>query len=265
MKKEFFKNLEIILYEQNINNKFNLFQNFYEDYKNNLFIYDHEQISIIKNNINIKTTHPTKIRRPKFTNTDISLAKIIHSITHIEFSAINLALDAVYRFKNMPKNFYDDWLEVADEEIKHFNLLNDVLNKLNYNYGDFIVHDNLENALIVTKDSLNLRMGVVHRGLEAKGLDANPFVIKKIKTSNNVLKNDLENILKIILNDEIKHVSKGDFWWKYSKKENDDFIKICKTFKEFSLAGKIINKEARLQAGFKEEELIKIQNFYNNK
>ncbi len=104
--------------------------------------------------------------------------------------------------------FYYDWLEVADEEIKHFKLLNSALKELGYKYGNFPVHDNLESALEATKDSLSFRMGVVHRGLEAKGLDANPFVVQKLQSSNHSIKNLLMEYLEIILNDEIKHVKK---------------------------------------------------------
>lgn len=91
---------------------------FYDDFKSQKFIFNHEQGSIFKTNINpaLKLLHPTRIRRPKFVNSTHSLAKIVHSIAHIEFSAINLALDASYRFKNLPQQFYIDWLEVADEE-----------------------------------------------------------------------------------------------------------------------------------------------------
>ena len=75
--------------------------------------------------------------------------------------------------------FYKDWLEVAKDEMKHFKLLNQALEELNFEYGSFEAHENLEDALKATKNSLKYRMGVVHRGLEAKGLDANPFVLKK--------------------------------------------------------------------------------------
>lgn len=266
MKKEFFNTLEKILYNQNLNQKINDFYNFYDDFKSKKIIFDHSNISVLKecNYEKVKFIHPTRIRRPKFTKSIKSLAQIIHSIAHIEFSAINLALDSAYRFKNLPLNFYQDWLEVADEEIKHFQFLNQALEQLGYKYGDFFVHDNLDLALKLTKDSLASRMGVVHRGLEAKGLDANPFVLKKIQTSDNEIKSFLEEILYIILKDEITHVSKGDFWWKFSKDKKENFLSLCKEFKTFSLAGKQLNFEARIQAGFDPLELQEIDKFYNN-
>ncbi|BEK36885.1 ferritin-like domain-containing protein [Campylobacter coli] len=264
MQTEFFNRLEKILYEQNIDNKFENFSTFYDDFKSQKLIFNHEQASIFKTNTNpnLKLLHPTRIRRPKFVNSTHSLAKIIHSIAHIEFSAINLALDASYRFKSLPQQFYIDWLEVADEEIKHFKLLNTALHELGYKYGDFAIHDNLEVALEATKDCLNLRMGVVHRGLEAKGLDANPFVVAKLESSNHPIKSLLKDTLGIILNDEIKHVKKGDNWWKFSNQNNYDFIEICKMFNQFSLAGKKLNIKARIEAGFSQAECEAIAQFY---
>ncbi|MCW1359732.1 ferritin-like domain-containing protein [Campylobacter jejuni] len=261
MKKEFFSTLENILYEQDFQTKVYKFNDFYENFKQNNLIFNHEFKAILKDNSrkDLILVHPTRIRRPKFTNSTQALAKTLHSIAHIEFSAINLALDASYRFTNLPLKFYTDWLEVADEEIKHFMLLQKALEDLGYKYGDFAAHDNLELALKATKDSLNLRMGVVHRGLEAKGLDANPFVQKKLQSNNHPIKSYLKEVLDIILNDEIKHVSKGDFWWNFSKKDDEQFIDLCKKFKQFSLVGKSINEEARLKAGFSQEEIKALQ------
>ncbi|WP_291951608.1 ferritin-like domain-containing protein [Campylobacter sp.] len=263
MQINFFTSLEKILYEKDIDTKINDFKNFYENFKLDLCKFDHNHQAIIQQNIQAKILHPTKIRRPKQVNSTLALAKIIHSIAHIEYSAINLALDASYRFKNLPHQFYKDWLEVANEEIKHFLLLEKILNELGFKYGDFNVHDNLEQALFLTKDSLAQRMGIVHRGLEAKGLDANPFVLKKLNSSNHPVKIFFKEIFKIILEDEIQHVNKGNIWWEFAKDEKDDYISLCKNFKEFILLGKKYNKEARIKAGFKQEELDMLNTLYN--
>ncbi|AJC85809.1 ferritin-like domain-containing protein [Campylobacter sp. RM16704] len=263
MARNFFIELEKILYQKDILQKIYDFNNFYENFKANLYTFDHSHQAIINENSQVKIIHPMKIRRPKEANSTLSLAKILHSVAHIEYSAINLALDASYRFKNLPLNFYQDWLEVADEEIKHFLLLEKTLNELGFKYGDFHAHDNLEKALFLTKDNLAHRMGIVHRGLEAKGLDANPFVLEKLKTTNHPVKCLFDEIFTIILNDEIKHVYKGNFWWNFAKKENDNYIDLCKAYKEFSLLGKIYNKKARIQAGFNESELKELNNLYN--
>ncbi|KAA6225883.1 MULTISPECIES: ferritin-like domain-containing protein [unclassified Campylobacter] len=262
--KEFFSSIEKILYENDLGLKFKEFENFFDDFKSTKIIFNMQTIPLEKDliNTNLKVLHPTRIRRPKSTNSNTALAKIIHSVAHIEFCAINLALDALYRFKDLPMQFYKDWLEVADEEIKHFKLLVRALNELGFEYSSFAVHNNLYEAMNLTKDNLALRMGVVHKGLEAKGLDANPFVIAKIQHSNNPIKSYIEEVLKIILEDEIKHVKKGNIWWEFAKKDMD-FLSICKDFNQFCLAGKKLNIHARLRAGFKKEELIKLENFYN--
>ncbi|WP_257933229.1 DUF455 domain-containing protein [Campylobacter lari] len=265
MKRNFFEELEKILYHKDIFKKIELFNEFYENFKSNLYDFNHSHEAIICENSQVKILHPMKIRRPKEANSTLSLAKILHSVAHIEYSAINLALDASYRFKNLPLKFYQDWLEVADEEIKHFLLLEKTLNELGFKYGDFHAHDNLEKALFLTKDNLAHRMGIVHRGLEAKGLDANPFVLEKLNTTNHPIKSLFGEIFTIILNDEIKHVNKGDFWWNYAKKENDSYIDLCTKYKEFNLLGKVYNKTARIQAGFNENELQELDDFYNRK
>lgn len=265
MARNFFNDLEKILYQKDIFQKIHDFKNFYDDFKANKCDFDHTHKAIICENSQVKILHPMKIRRPKEANSILSLAKILHSVAHIEYSAINLALDASYRFKNLPLKFYQDWLEVADEEIKHFLLLENALNELGFKYGDFHAHDNLEKALFLTKDNLAHRMGIVHRGLEAKGLDANPFVLEKLNTANHPIKSLFNEIFTIILNDEIKHVSKGDFWWNYAKKEHDNYLDLCAEYKEFNLLGKIYNKKARIQAGFKESELQELESFYNKK
>lgn len=263
MKRNFFNCIENILYTKDIKDKIKNFHDFYENFKSDLFYLDHSHIAIIKNNSNTNIIHPTRIRRPKEANSTLSLAKILHSVAHIEYSAINLALDASYRFKNLPLKFYQDWLEVADEEIKHFLLLENALNELGFKYGDFNTHDNLEQALFATKNSLSDRMGIVHRGLEAKGLDANPFVLKKLNTSNHPIKKLFSEIFTIILNDEIKHVHKGDYWWRYSKNKQENYTDLCEKYKNFNLIGKIYNKEARLKAGFNENELEELSKLYN--
>ena len=101
-------------------------------------------------------------------------AALIHAICHIEFNAINLALDAVWRFAAMPDDFYRDWLRVAAEEALHFTLLHDHLQTLGHHYGDFSAHDGLWEMCERTKDDIVARMALVPRTLEARGLDATP-------------------------------------------------------------------------------------------
>lgn len=264
MKKEFFSQLEKILYETDERRKFAEFKHFYEDFKAFKFDFDFKQKALLKSTLrpNLRIKEALKMRRVRTLSSNEALAKMLHSIAHIEFCAINLALDSTYRFRGLERCYYEDWLEVADEEIKHFNLLKQALNELGFEYGDFEVHINLENALQATAHSLKLRMGVVHRGLEARGLDANPFVVAKLDSTKHAIKPFLREILAIILRDEITHVQKGDKWWRFAKDEKDDFIALCKAYEQFSLAGKVLNKTARLQAGFEESELASLEVFY---
>lgn len=201
-------------------------------------------------------THPTKIRRPRHIKSVQSLAKVLHSIVHIEYSAIDLALDAMYRFRHLPLQYYRDWLIVALQEANHFRLLLDSLHSLGYEYGDFAVHSQLFDAQSAAQDFRD-RMALLHRGLEANGLDANPFVTAKIKAFEHDSTPQILQTLETILRDEIEHVRKGDFWWRYAntKTSPEDFLAILQNFKQFHSVPKILNHKARLQAGFSAEEL----------
>ena len=209
-------------------------------------------------------THPTKIRRPRHIKSVQSLAKVLHSIVHIEYSAIDLALDAMYRFRHLPLQYYRDWLIVALQEANHFRLLLDSLHSLGYEYGDFAVHSQLFDAQSATQDFRD-RMALLHRGLEANGLDANPFVTAKIKAFEHDSTPQILQTLETILRDEIEHVRKGDFWWRYAntKTSPEDFLAILQNFKQFHSVPKILNHKARLQAGFSAEELKCLTHLYS--
>ncbi|STP10640.1 Uncharacterized protein conserved in bacteria [Helicobacter cinaedi] len=209
-------------------------------------------------------THPTKIRRPRHIKSVQSLAKVLHSIVHIEYSAIDLALDAMYRFRHLPLQYYRDWLIVALQETNHFRLLLDSLHSLGYEYGDFAVHSQLFDAQSATQDFRD-RMALLHRGLEANGLDANPFVVAKIERFEHESIPQILQTLEIILHDEIEHVRKGDFWWRYAntKTSPEDFLAILQNFKQFHSLPKILNHKARLQAGFSAEELKCLTHLYS--
>lgn len=204
--------------------------------------------------------HPTRINRPKECNSNLALAKLLHSVAHIEYNAIDLGLDAAYRFRHLPNEYYYDFIELANEEVLHFELLESLLHELGFNYGDFPVHDNLFRAMQQTPNLVE-RMALVHKGLEALGLDANPFVRKKIQNST-ILKDKILACLDRILNDEIKHVAKGTKWLKYAQTITQDtrsLHEILQHFKEFNVIGKIPNISARLQAGYTQDEIYMLQ------
>ena len=154
-------------------------------------------------------------RRRRFDTTE-GLARLLHSIVHIEFSAVDLALDAVYRFPEMPTAFRRDWLEVAEDEVRHFRMLREILERLGYRYGDFPVHRGLFDAATHTAGDVLERMAVVPRHYEATGLDVNPQIMRKLRpfADREEVRAVLE-ALETIYREEIEHVRKGDYWFRY--------------------------------------------------
>ena len=207
--------------------------------------------------------HPVKpelvplnqLKRRKL-STETGRATLIHAIAHIEFNAINLALDAVYRFREMPDAYYQDWLKVGSEEAFHFSLLNKRLEKMGYEYGDMPAHNGLWESCITTDHDVMVRMALVPRVLEARGLDVTPGMIKKLESVGDY---ETVEILHIILRDEVGHVRIGSKWFHYCCEQRGlepkaTFIRLIKDYMQGSLRGPF-NEEARLQAGFSEQEL----------
>jgi uncharacterized ferritin-like protein (DUF455 family) len=183
-------------------------------------------------------------------------AALIHALAHIEFNAINLALDAIWRFDNMPDNYYSDWLKVAAEEAKHFSLLNAHLKSLGYQYGDFAGHNSLWEMVDRTKNDVLARMALVPRTMEARGLDATPSTRSKFAQVGD---DKMAEILTIILYDEVGHVAIGNVWynWLCTQRKLEPIATFAKLCVEYS-APKLkppFNLEARRQAGFSEAEL----------
>jgi len=181
---------------------------------------------------------------------------MMHAIAHIEFNAINLALDAVQRFDDMPLAFYADWMRVAAEEAYHFELIRAHLRHLGGEYGDYPAHNGLWEMAETTAHDVLDRMALVPRVLEARGLDVTPGIQKKFI---NVGDTHAAILLDIIFKDEIGHVEVGSRWFRYVCKER--YLKPTETF--FSLVekyfpkgiGGVLNLDAREQAGFSEAEL----------
>ncbi|MWV61856.1 DUF455 family protein [Helicobacter saguini] len=260
---EFFTAVFNALTSQDIESKKLLTKKILSDFDNFSFNHDSEIKTLKKPSYTAfcKVIHPTRITRIKEPNSDKSLAKLLHSIAHIEYSAIDLGLDAAYRFRHLPREYYLDFAILACEEVAHFSLLESLLHELSSHYGEFAVHDNLFNAMQKSTTLID-RMALVHKGLEALGLDSNPFVARKIAHINHALKPQILNTLETILNDEIKHVSKGVKWLKYAQEcENDtrDIATILANFSEFNLIGKVPNTLARLKAGYTAKEIESLQ------
>lgn len=152
---------------------------------------------------------PHKVPRRR-ADTLAGRAALIHALAHIEFNAINLALDAAHRFAGMPVEYYIDWLKVADEEALHFDLLNTHLATLGHAYGDFPAHTGLWDMALKTAHDPLVRMALVPRVLEARGLDATPLIVDKLKAVNDLR---MVEILGVIERDEIGHVAIGSHWF----------------------------------------------------
>ena len=193
---------------------------------------------------------------PKRDQSDLGMIKTIHSICHIEFNAINLALDAVYRFQNMPIKYYQDWIKVAYEESHHFKLLNDYLELLGFAYGDFDAHNGLWEMTTKTDYDVLARMALVPRVLEARGLDVTPSIQAKFTDSKFT---KIVDILNVIYRDEIGHVKIGNYWFHYlCKDRNLDPILTFDALIKKHIGSKLrgpFNVEARLLSDFSQAEL----------
>ncbi len=186
---------------------------------------------------------------------------LIHAIAHIEFNAINLALDAMYRFQNLPLEYYKDWMQVAFEEAQHFTMLSERLQDLGCEYGDFDAHNGLWEMAMKTQHSVIARMALVPRVLEARGLDVTPGMIKRLQGHGD---HATVEILKIIFEQEIGHVAIGSRWFNYAcELENvlpeETFQNLLKKYMAGELRGPF-ELEARKKAGFSVAELEALQN-----
>ncbi len=189
-------------------------------------------------------------------NTAEGRAALIHALAHIEFNAINLALDVIWRFSEMPIQFYADWLKVADEEAYHFSLLNAHLQTLGYQYGDFDAHNSLWEMAEKTQESVLARIALVPRTMEARGLDASPPLRNKLFQAGDI---KAAEILDIILHDEIGHVAIGNHWFNWLCEQQhlapvETFQRLCNQYQAPKLRPPF-NIEARKKAGFTEVEL----------
>ena len=183
-------------------------------------------------------------------------AAFVHAIAHIELNAIDLAWDAVYRFRDLPGDFYADWVSVANDESRHFVLLRDRLRELGFDYGDFDAHNGLwEMAEKTAHDGL-ARMALVPRVLEARGLDVTPGMIAKLRNLGDSV---TVEILELILREEVAHVAAGSHWFRWyceraGMEPRTTFRELLAKYAGPTLRGPF-NHHARLLAGFDQEEI----------
>ncbi|MDQ7012013.1 MAG: ferritin-like domain-containing protein [Mariprofundaceae bacterium] len=190
------------------------------------------------------------------TGTPEGRAIMLHAIAHIEFNAINLALDIVQRFSGMPDAFYADWLQVADEEVYHFVLVRTHLQTFGHDYGDFDAHNGLWEMAEKTADDVLERLALVPRVLEARGLDVTPGIMAKFRQAGD---EEAVAILEVILRDEIGHVEAGTRWFRHVCRQRGldaghHFLGLLKAHFPAGLKG-VLNVGARRQAGFTDHEM----------
>lgn len=185
------------------------------------------------------------------------IAAFFHAIAHVEFVAIYLAWDMLYRFRGFPESFYQDWLRVADEEAQHFAMIREHLRALQLDYGDLPAHAGLWEHATDTAGDVLARLALVPRCMEARGLDVTPAIIEKFKALGDARS---VAILSRILHDEVGHVELGSYWFKYVCRQRgvEPESQYRELIRQYYRGGKPkgpFNREMRIIAGFSNAEL----------
>jgi uncharacterized ferritin-like protein (DUF455 family) len=201
---------------------------------------------------------PSRVPRRRLGNEE-GRAALVHAIAHIEFNAINLALDAVYRFRDMPRDYYLDWISVAGDEARHFLMLQERLCCFGRSYGDFPAHNGLWEMAQRTAHDCLVRMALVPRVLEARGLDVTPGMIQRLRAVGD---EDTVAALEVILKEEVRHVAIGTRWFndcceRRGKEPGRTFLSLLESHFSGVLRGPY-NLEARFEAGFTPAEMDSI-------
>lgn len=204
--------------------------------------------------------HPAEVPRRKLGSLSGRIA-LIHAVTHIEFNAINLALDAALRFPDMPLNYYQDWISVAKDEARHFSMLQRRLQELGASYGDCVAHNGLWEMAEKTAHDPLIRMALVPRVLEARGLDVTPGMMARLQAVDDEATVDC---LRIILEEEVRHVAIGSRWFSYfceqqGKEVGQTFIELLEQHLPRRKLATELNEMARLNAGFSQQELAALR------
>lgn len=190
-------------------------------------------------------------------------AALVHAVAHIEFNAVNLAWDAVHRFRDMPPDYYRDWVGVAVDEARHFRLLRSRLAELGHGYGDFDAHDGLWDMAVKTSTSCLERMALVPRVLEARGLDVTPAMISRLRQVGDAATAD---ILAVILREEVAHVAAGSRWfaWCCAREQLEPertFARLVAKHAGNALKAPF-NETARRAAGFSANEISSLRKMF---
>lgn len=204
---------------------------------------------------------PAQVARRKLGSAAGRIA-LVHAVAHIEFNAINLALDAALRFAGMPDRYYADWISVAVDEARHFQLLRDRLQTLGSDYGDLPAHNGLWEMAEKTADDPMVRMALVPRVLEARGLDVTPGMIERLRAVGD---SATVEALEVILREEVRHVEIGTRWFRFLCQQrgldaDTTFLQLLAE-QGVQVAAKQLNASARSAAGFSADELLALSAF----
>lgn len=207
-------------------------------------------------------TDPKRVPRRGF-GTRAGVVALLHAIAHIEWNAINLAWDAVWRFDDLPRAFYDDWTRVAAEEADHFAMLRARLHQLGSEYGDLPAHAGLWEAAEATTGDVLDRMVLVPRVLEARGLDVTPPMIARFREFDDEA---TASILDTILRDEVGHVRIGSHWFHHFCRERglepaaafEDALRRCLRGRP-RIVPDPASRRLRVEAGFRDDEMAVLE------
>lgn len=207
----------------------------------------------------VRLVPPNRLARRRLGSPE-GRAALYHAVAHIEYNAIHLGLDAAYRFRGQPVDFYRDWLRVADDEARHFTLLEGLLNDLGHRYGDFPAHNGLWDMAEQTAHDVLVRMALVPRVLEARGLDVTPGMIQRLRAAGDEAG---VAVLEQILEEEVPHVAIGSHWFRHfcarrGLVPEQTFRRLVGEYMRGQLKGPF-NVHARLQAGFSRDELAALE------
>jgi uncharacterized ferritin-like protein (DUF455 family) len=145
---------------------------------------------------------------------------MIHSLVHIESVAIDLSWDLIARFADydLPREFFDDWVKVAEDEARHYSLLLKRLKQMGSDYGALPAHEGLWQSASDTAHDLMARLAIEHMVHEARGIDVTPKTIEKFRNAKDEIS---ATLLEEILRDEQTHVTAGIKWFTFLCKRMD--------------------------------------------
>ncbi|NJD05775.1 MAG: ferritin-like domain-containing protein [Methylococcaceae bacterium] len=202
---------------------------------------------------------PRMLRKRKLASAEGRLA-LLHAVAHIEFSAIQLAWDHLYRFSGMPQAYYADWLGVAEDEARHFLMIRERLRSLGADYGDLPAHGGLWGLARETAADVLARMALLPRFMEARGLDVTPGIMQRLEAAG-----DAESVacLQLILDEEVGHVALGSRWfgWECQRRglvPETAYVELVERHLRGQIRGPF-NDDLRRRAGFSDDELARLR------